>query len=251
MGGGPRTFPGGLNKWQYKRMHEKLAKEKERKLLHQEKQLYQARLRSEIRAKAAGGQSPQSNPSSEFGPMSSKDHIKALADRFMKEGAEDLWNEDDGPISTEKRPPPKLEGKPLDLKKIVKDARSSVAKLGSFQQKREYSKWRRNSSSEDEDEELDGGDLLRKELKISRFGIGMEEEEEERGFGVGRKKMMSGAALGNFDRKKERRRLRGAEDEEESDLLEQIRGIHEDIKKRESFENGVKGKGESVLTQKS
>ncbi|CAI0557144.1 unnamed protein product [Linum tenue] len=42
MGGGPRTFPGGLNKWQWKRLHEKKASEKEKRLLDQEKQLYQA-----------------------------------------------------------------------------------------------------------------------------------------------------------------------------------------------------------------
>ncbi|CAH2075734.1 unnamed protein product [Thlaspi arvense] len=49
MGGGPRTFPGGLNKWQWKRLHEKKAREKEKRLLDQEKQLYQARIRSQIR----------------------------------------------------------------------------------------------------------------------------------------------------------------------------------------------------------
>ncbi|VVB02011.1 unnamed protein product [Arabis nemorensis] len=31
-------------------------------------------------------------------PISSKEHIKSLADRFMKAGAEDMWNEDDGPV---------------------------------------------------------------------------------------------------------------------------------------------------------
>ncbi|XP_039134358.1 LOW QUALITY PROTEIN: probable DEAD-box ATP-dependent RNA helicase 48 [Dioscorea cayenensis subsp. rotundata] len=98
MGGGPRTFPGGLNKWQYKRMHEKMAREKERHLLHQEKQLYFARLRSEIRAKIGGKQPPPSDDASGTGPYVIKDHIKALADRFMKAGAEDLWNKDDGPL---------------------------------------------------------------------------------------------------------------------------------------------------------
>ncbi|KAF5205106.1 Atp-dependent rna helicase [Thalictrum thalictroides] len=108
MGGGPRTFPGGINKWQWKRMHEKKAKEKERKLLDQEKELYQARIRSQIRANVAGGsmvsqvqrEGNTDSSSSDYNPMSAKDHVKALADRFMKEGAEDLWNEDDGPVNS-------------------------------------------------------------------------------------------------------------------------------------------------------
>ncbi|KAF8027394.1 hypothetical protein BT93_E0332 [Corymbia citriodora subsp. variegata] len=127
MGGGPRTFPGGLNKWQWKRMHEKKAKEKEKRLLEQEKQLYQARIRSEIRAKLAGkpDASGDGDSAATHGPMSPKDHVRALADRFMKEGAEDLWNEDDGPL---KDPPPPLQlatersrpiRSPIDLRKLV------------------------------------------------------------------------------------------------------------------------------------
>ncbi|XP_076897637.1 putative DEAD-box ATP-dependent RNA helicase 48 [Bidens hawaiensis] len=105
MGGGPRTFPGGLNKWQWKRLHEKQARQKEQRLLDQEKQIYQARVRSEIRSTI-----PTSDPhlghlnnqinSPNFKPLSPKEHIKALADRFVKPGAEDLWNEDDGSLSS-------------------------------------------------------------------------------------------------------------------------------------------------------
>ncbi|CAN8245354.1 unnamed protein product [Cochlearia groenlandica] len=95
MGGGPRTFPGGLNKWQWKRMHEKKAREKENKLLDQEKQLYESRIRSEIRANLSDSGDKTSHL---HGPMSPREHIKAMADRFTKAGAEDLWNEDDGPV---------------------------------------------------------------------------------------------------------------------------------------------------------
>ncbi|XP_024995603.1 probable DEAD-box ATP-dependent RNA helicase 48 isoform X2 [Cynara cardunculus var. scolymus] len=100
MGGGPRTFPGGLNKWQWKRLHEKQARQKEKRLLDQEKQLYQARVRSEIRSKIADDslKHEQHTNSPNYKPLSPKEHIKVLADRFMKEGAEDLWNEADGPI---------------------------------------------------------------------------------------------------------------------------------------------------------
>ncbi|KAJ0559139.1 putative RNA helicase [Helianthus annuus] len=100
MGGGPRTFPGGLNKWQWKRLHEKQARQKEQRLLDQEKQLYQARVRSEIRSKLADPDPSIHVNSPNYKPLSPKEHIKTLADRFMKEGAEDLWNEADGPISS-------------------------------------------------------------------------------------------------------------------------------------------------------
>ncbi|XP_065858213.1 probable DEAD-box ATP-dependent RNA helicase 48 isoform X2 [Euphorbia lathyris] len=129
MGGGPRTFPGGLNKWQWKRMHEKRAKEKEKRLLEQEKQVYQARVRSQIRAMVAGIPDPASDPDTDtasYSPMSPNDHVKALADRFMKEGAEDLWNEKDGPLKCHERPAPILSNQrpgsmnsPVDLRKLT------------------------------------------------------------------------------------------------------------------------------------
>ncbi|KAF3647117.1 DEAD-box ATP-dependent RNA helicase 48 [Capsicum annuum] len=97
MGGGRRTFPGGLTKWQWKRLHEKKARDKEKRLLDHEKQIYHARIRSQIRAKlTTAPEKPEYTPN--YGPVSPQDHIRSLADRFMKEGAEDLWNEDDGPI---------------------------------------------------------------------------------------------------------------------------------------------------------
>ncbi|GFQ01330.1 putative dead-box ATP-dependent RNA helicase 33 [Phtheirospermum japonicum] len=127
MGGGPRTFPGGLNKWQWKRMHEKKAREKEKRLLDQEKQVYQARIRSEIRANLAsadnlmsGHEKPDQNQSN-YAPVTPQDHIKALADRFMKEGAEDLWNENDGPSGFPANKPGKSQftGEPIDLQKLI------------------------------------------------------------------------------------------------------------------------------------
>ncbi|XWS48949.1 hypothetical protein CRYUN_Cryun13aG0121200 [Craigia yunnanensis] len=154
MGGGPRTFPGGLNKWQWKRLHEKKAKEKEKRLLDQEKELYQARIRSQIRAKLAGKADPSSNPT-KYNAMSPNDHIKALADRFMKEGAEDLWNENDGPLKSEERERPRfiettrnqrsgLIHSPLDIKKLISDNGRENTKLSglnsnNFVKNRSYS----------------------------------------------------------------------------------------------------------------
>lgn len=110
-------------------MHEKKAREKEKRLLDQEKQLYQARVRSEIRAKVAAAENPGYGPERpdrnqpNYGPMTPEEHIKALADRFMKEGAEDLWNENDGPlkIPTGKS---RVLGEPIDLQKLIAERSS-------------------------------------------------------------------------------------------------------------------------------
>ncbi|KAH7513964.1 hypothetical protein FEM48_Zijuj11G0038600 [Ziziphus jujuba var. spinosa] len=179
MGGGPRTFPGGVSKWKWKRMHEKRARDKEKRLLEQEKQLYQARIRSQIRAKISGRPDPFPEPggSSEGpGPMSPNDHIKALADRFMKEGAEDLWNERDGPVKSppsstarlsQQRsrsitgPPPP----PIDLRKMITERDGNVNlsnSNGNYLRARNYSVQRRNrrnesSSSEDDSDDYDLG----------------------------------------------------------------------------------------------
>jgi len=77
--------------------------------------------------------------------MSPKDHIKALADRFMKPGAEDLWNDDDGPVhSTTRKPgPTKPIDPPIDLRKPVRDgnADGSWGFSGISQQKRDFSSY--------------------------------------------------------------------------------------------------------------
>lgn len=153
MGGGPRTFPGGLNKWQWKRLHEKKARDKERRLLEHEKQLYQARIRSQIRAKlapaseqagAAVGQQPTDSNQPSHAPMSPQEQIKALADRFMKEGAEDLWNEDDGPIQPPApEPRRRVIGEPINLRRLISENSNSGQTFGSSSG---FSNFRRFSS---------------------------------------------------------------------------------------------------------
>lgn len=132
MGGGPRTFPGGLNKWQWKRLHEKKAKEKEKRLLQQEKQLYQARIRSQIRTKLFSASDGGDAETAHHKPMTPDQHVKALADRFMKEGAEDLWNEDDGPLKPEQRPQftGETNHRPIDLRNLISDKRNLVNNTG-------------------------------------------------------------------------------------------------------------------------
>ncbi|XP_077224754.1 putative DEAD-box ATP-dependent RNA helicase 48 [Tasmannia lanceolata] len=287
MGGGPRTFPGGLNKWQWKRLHEKKAKEKENKLLHQEKQIYEARIRSQIRTKLAPKSDPpsyqsshESKNASNFAPMSAKNHIKALADRFMKEGAEDLWNHDDGPLKSpapqspskindrHDRIPcrhqwPRSQSPPIDLRKIVSNRHNVVDN----QNRRHFSVEARrsprsrfrssaNSSSDDDDDGDEFGDSRVKSGGNSRWprfsideGEGEEEELSSRGKRV--KKMMSSAALGNYDTKEKRRPLKRVD--EEHDLSEHVRSIRDEFKMRSLIGNAERRneeEEESLLSQK-
>lgn len=77
--------------------------------------------------------------------MSPRDHIKALADRFMKPGAEDLWNDDDGPVHsmTRKPDPTKPIDPPIDLRKLVRDGRAdgSSGFSGTSEKKRGFSSY--------------------------------------------------------------------------------------------------------------
>ncbi|CAK7335496.1 unnamed protein product [Dovyalis caffra] len=191
MGGGPRTFPGGLNKWQWKRLHEKKANEKEKRLLDQEKQLYQARMRSQIRYKLATQPDPNPNPDpdpNKYNPMSPKEHIKALADRFMKEGAEDLWNENDGPVKSPSDERPgfvRTNQRPASINSPV-DLRKLMAEGGNVSQNREngfnYVKGRDYSTRRGLDFGSTGGSVktsVRKPRKFRRNESSSSDDDED------------------------------------------------------------------------
>lgn len=210
MGGGPRTFPGGLTKWQYKRMQDKLGREKASRLLRSEKQLYLSRLRSGIR----------SDPSQRMS-SSSRDRIKILAHRFTKPGAEDLWNQDDGPVSD---PPEKLLKNPTKIPQLS---------AGSFVQKRGYSagrKWRSNPSSGEESESESDSDSVRALRRNSVF---------------------SSAALreSKYNVKKENR-----PGEERRSQSSEIQQICDELRSRKEIarteERWVDPKGQSLLSKK-
>ncbi|KAK3013737.1 hypothetical protein RJ639_010029 [Escallonia herrerae] len=286
MGGGPRTFPGGLNKWQWKRMHEKKAKEKEKKLLEQEKQLYQARIRSQIRSKLS-----QPDPTSQhdpnlpnYKPLSPQDHIKALADRFMKEGAEDLWNEADGPIKSQSAQSQlskkELTSSPIDVGKLISGSRNLASNIGSsacsgsnnlsnLLKPRHYSvvashgriktsprlNYRRKESSSSDDDSDDSdvvvgtsGENGRRGRVVSNGRHLLDEEGEEGGRGSVRR-MVSSAALGKYDRTiKKRVPLRDVEDED--DLSLHVQAIRSEFNKRRDETVGANGDEESILSQK-
>nr|KYP65600.1 putative DEAD-box ATP-dependent RNA helicase 48 [Cajanus cajan] len=174
MGGGPRTFPGGVNKWKWKRMHEKLARDKQKRLIQQEKQLYEARIRSHIRS--ALSPDHRSAAAATHRPLSPTDQVKALADRFLRHGAQDLWNDRDGPLT----PTPNL-GVP------TKHSRGycSVPEVGNGNKRvggPKFRFWRKGSDDSSTESES--------------------ESEGEVEFGS---KMGGSASLGEYDVKRERR----------------------------------------------
>eukprot|EP00252_Welwitschia_mirabilis_P002275 TRINITY_DN12190_c0_g1_i1.p1 TRINITY_DN12190_c0_g1~~TRINITY_DN12190_c0_g1_i1.p1 ORF type:complete len:455 (+),score=78.28 TRINITY_DN12190_c0_g1_i1:194-1558(+) len=109
LGGGPRTFPGGVTKWQWKRLQQKKHKKILKARLQRERQIYEMRKRAELIASSKSLQKPwEEHPQSDEFPIlsaaSADEQIRSLADRFRKHGAIDLWNENDGPQGTDRSP---------------------------------------------------------------------------------------------------------------------------------------------------
>ncbi|KAJ0972916.1 hypothetical protein J5N97_020875 [Dioscorea zingiberensis] len=99
MGGGPRTFPGGVSKWQWKRMQAKKAKQLLKARLCRERQLYEMRKRAELKAAVAELEKPWEvvERAPTLFSVNADEQVKALADRFQKPGGFDMWTEKDGP----------------------------------------------------------------------------------------------------------------------------------------------------------
>ncbi|KAK4419012.1 putative DEAD-box ATP-dependent RNA helicase 48 [Sesamum alatum] len=99
MGGGPRTYPGGVSKWQWKRMQAKKSKQLLKARLARERQIYEMRKRAELKAAISELERPWETvekPPNLFS-VSADEQLKVLADRFQKPGGLDLWSERDGP----------------------------------------------------------------------------------------------------------------------------------------------------------
>ncbi|KAF8395182.1 hypothetical protein HHK36_019124 [Tetracentron sinense] len=99
MGGGPRTFPGGVSKWQWKRMQANKAKQLLKARLCRERQIYEMRKRAELKAAVSELEKPWEVV--ERAPIlfsvRADEQLKVLADRFQRPGGYDLWSERDGP----------------------------------------------------------------------------------------------------------------------------------------------------------
>ncbi|XP_022931877.1 uncharacterized protein LOC111438163 [Cucurbita moschata] len=99
MGGGPRTYPGGVSKWQWKRMQAKKAKQLLKARLCRERQIYEMRKRAELKAAVSQLERPwevvEKAPS--LFSVGADEQVKVLADRFQRPGGFDLWTEKDGP----------------------------------------------------------------------------------------------------------------------------------------------------------
>lgn len=99
MGGGPRTYPGGVSKWQWKRMQANKSKQLLKARLCRERQLYEMRKRAELRAAASELERPWEvvERAPNLFSVSADDQLRALADRFQRPGSFDIWNDRDGP----------------------------------------------------------------------------------------------------------------------------------------------------------
>ncbi|GKV05915.1 hypothetical protein SLEP1_g17864 [Rubroshorea leprosula] len=99
MGGGPRTYPGGVSKWQWKRMQAKKAKQLLKARLARERQIYEMRKRAELKASVSELERPWEvvEKAPNLFSVSADEQLKVLADRFQKPGGFDMWSERDGP----------------------------------------------------------------------------------------------------------------------------------------------------------
>lgn len=175
----------------------------------------------------------------------------------MKEGAEDLWNDDDGPVKSPpllpRRPSNGLSRQiepPVDLRKLTSHGRSlgpGNARIVSRALKpRHYSvqvrrRFRRNeSSSSDDGSDVSSGDEFSGRL--------VDDDVELRGR-RNVQKMMSSAALGKYDVKIKRRVMPKSIDEGD-DFSEQIELIRHELSRKNLAEEEEKGDEESILSQK-
>ncbi|CAM8933669.1 unnamed protein product [Rhodiola kirilowii] len=99
MGGGPRTYPGGVSKWQWKRMQAKKAKQLLKARLCRERQIYEMRKRAELKAAVSELERPWEvvERAPTLFSVKADEQLKVLADRFQRPGGFDMWSEKDGP----------------------------------------------------------------------------------------------------------------------------------------------------------
>lgn len=99
MGGGPRTFPGGVSKWQWKRMQMKKSKQLLKARLARERQIYEMRKRAELKAAISELERPWEvvEKAPTLFSVAADEQLKVLADRFQRPGGFDMWSEKDGP----------------------------------------------------------------------------------------------------------------------------------------------------------
>ncbi|ESQ55888.1 hypothetical protein EUTSA_v10027476mg, partial [Eutrema salsugineum] len=90
MGGGPKTFPGGVSKWQWKKMQAKKQKQFfKARLSHisRERHIYEMRKQAELKAVKTLN----------LFSICANEQVKVLADRFQKPSGFDLCTDWNGP----------------------------------------------------------------------------------------------------------------------------------------------------------
>ncbi|PRQ48583.1 putative RNA helicase [Rosa chinensis] len=96
MGGVPRTFPGGVYKWQWKRMQAKKAKQLLKARLCHEHQSYEIQGKPSLKPPCRSSRETVEKPPNLFS-ISADEQVKVLADQFQRPGGFDLWTERNGP----------------------------------------------------------------------------------------------------------------------------------------------------------
>lgn len=182
-----------------------------------------------------------------------------------------MWNEADGPIKSQTRQQQAQNHDPIDVRRLISDHRNLASNfdieasknLSNSTNPRFYSvarsrtrsrfDFRREESSSSEDDSGSEGFVRTRSANptLLRFACGGEEEEDEDREGRGNvKKMMSSAALGNYDKKiKKRVPLKFLDDED--DLSQHVEAIRGEFNKRNLAESTEeKSNEESYLSEK-
>ena len=186
----------------------------------------------------------------------------------MKEGAEDLWNNDDGPIKPPNPHPPPTHlhgvqstrrgstGSPVDLRRLVGEASNPISRNsgGSLGQSRGYRSVSEGNSGVVSSKKLVPAGRRRfcRNDSTSSSESGSDDDEGDSRVNWDVRKMGSSASLGKYDVKRERRVVPKPYDEED-DFSEQVELIKYEINKRKlEQKEEEKHKGEereSILTQ--
>ncbi|KAF2288615.1 hypothetical protein GH714_009278 [Hevea brasiliensis] len=216
MGGGPRTYPGGVSKWQWKRMQAKKAKQLLKARLCRERQIYEMRKRAELKAAVSELERPWEvvERAPTLFSVNADEQVKVLADRFQKPGGFDMWSERDGPqlFETPMGSPPQVNekfrrgGLHTGRKKDCVDslAREDNSDLESGYNKNSTGKWGMDKNTKSRN----GGEF-RKQGNRSRFRSGLGSLDSGQ-VGLGRKQRGSGDTKTNRSKIDGRNRINGS-----------------------------------------
>ncbi|OMO97315.1 copper ion transmembrane transporter [Corchorus olitorius] len=222
MGGGPKTYPGGFTKWQWRRMRNKKCKPLQKARLARERSIYEMRKRAELKAAVSALERPWEvvEKAPKLFSVSADEQVKALADGFQKPGGFDVWTDRDGPQLSET-----VEGLPSARffpKRVVHSVKPYMRGIDSDENTKLLSenKAEENGSESESDSEIEDGNSERNGKKNGR---------KWKRKGVRRR--LDAAGKGSFDEK--RSNLKSQVYDERSNLKS---GVYD---KRSNLKSGV------------